>query len=281
MSTVPSPVYIDAHAHVQVSQFDGDRAAMLVRAATAGVAAIICASDDEPTSRAAVDLAEQTSAVWATVGIHPHEAAEAAADCIANLASLATSPRVVAIGEIGLDYYRDLSPRPVQQRLFAQQLELAEQLDLPVVIHSRDAAADTYSMLRTWRSTAPKQGWHAPGIMHCFGYDATWAGRFLELNFLISIPGTVTYPKAALIQEVATVVPETMLTVETDSPYLAPQSRRGRRNEPAYLPETVSKIAALRRVDAVQLRHATVTNAQRLFRLDQPAGEAAGLKGTP
>jgi TatD DNase family protein len=268
---------IDAHAHLQARQFDGDRAAVLARARAAGVAAIVCAADDEVSSRAAVALAEVEPDVWATVGVHPHEAKDADAGTIARLAELARHPRVVAIGEIGLDYHYDHSPRAVQRTLFAAQLEQLGALGLPVVIHSREAAEDTFAILSAWRAGAV--GEQVPGLMHCFGYDIDRAERFLELGFLLSLPGVVTYPKAGQIQQVAAMVPEDRFTVETDCPYLAPQSHRGRRNEPAYLPETVRAIAALRGCSAETVATRAAENTRRLFRLPALTATAIAERG--
>ncbi len=261
---------IDAHAHLQARQFDAGRAEMFARARAAGIGAIICSADDEASSRAAVALAEAEPDVWATVGIHPHEARTVADGTLERLAATARHPRVVAIGEIGLDYHYDHSPRDVQRAVFEAQLQMVPDLDLPVVIHSRDAAADTYAILLAWRRGA---GMAWPGLLHCFGYDVDWAERFLDLGFYLSIPGTVTYPKAEQVQRVATLIPADRITVETDCPYLAPQSHRGRRNEPSYLPETISTIAALRGASAHELGERAAANTRRLFRL--PVLEAA------
>jgi len=269
---------IDAHAHIQARQFDADRQEMLTRARAAGVGAIVCSADDEASSRAAVALAEAQPDVWATVGVHPHEAKRANAGTFARLAELARHPRVVAIGEIGLDYHYDHSPRDVQRAVFETQLGLAASLGLPVVIHSREAAEDTFAVLSAWRRGANVAAAPA-GLLHCFAYDTEWAGRFLELGFSLSLPGTVTYPKAESSQLVAAMLPDERFTVETDCPSLAPQSRRGRRNEPAYLPETVAKIAALRGVDAAALGARAAENARQLFRLPAAATTAAA-KGT-
>jgi len=273
----PGP-YVDSHAHIQARQFGGDTAGVVDRAAAAGVGTIVCASDDEQSSVDAVKLAERFNSVWATVGVHPHEAAHATAATWERLTELANSKAVVAIGEIGLDYYRDLSPRPTQRAVFQHQIELAATQRLPIVVHSRDAAEDTYAILRGWRESAGAAAME-PGVIHCFGYDTSWAERFLALGFLISVPGTVTYPKANQMKEVAVAVPQGSLLVETDSPYLAPLPWRGKRNEPAYLPETVNMIASLRGERAEHLGMATGANARRLFRLDERAGAGAARRG--
>jgi len=259
---------IDAHAHLQARQFDGDRAAVLQRARAAGVEAIVCSADDEASSRAAITLANAEPDLWATVGVHPHEAKAADTGTLERLRELARSPRVVAIGEIGLDYHYDHSPRDVQRALFAAQLEQLGALGMPVVIHSREAADDTYAILSGWRAHAG--GERMPGLMHCFGYDAGWAERFLALGFLLSIPGVVTYAKAEQVQRVAATVPADRFTLETDCPYLAPQSHRGRRNEPAYLPETAGAIAALRGCPAEAVAAQAAENTRRLFGLPEP-----------
>lgn len=276
MTTQQAASLIDAHAHLQAPQFDADRAAMLGRARAAGVRAIVCSADDEASSRAAVRLAEAEPDVWATVGVHPHEAKDADAGTLERLDALARHPRVVALGEIGLDYHYDHSPRDVQRTVFAKQLEQFTPLSLPFVIHSREAPEDTYAILASWRSGAAAEP-TAPGLMHCFGYDVAWAERFLDLGFLLSIPGVVTYPKAEQVQRVAAIVPANRYTVETDCPYLAPQSQRGRRNEPAYLPETVRAIAALRGCSAEAVAAQAAQNTQHLFKL--PALDAAGRAG--
>ncbi len=273
----PGP-YVDSHAHIQARQFGGDAAGVVDRAAAAGVGTIVCASDDEQSSVDAVKLAERFDSVWAMVGVHPHEAAHATAATWERLTELANSTAVVAIGEIGLDYYRDLSPRPTQRAVFQHQIELAATQRLPIVVHSRDAAEDTYAILRGWRESAGAAAMD-PGVIHCFGYDTSWAERFLALGFLISVPGTVTYPKADRMKEVAVAVPQSSLLVETDSPYLAPLPWRGKRNEPAYLPETVKMIASLRGERAEHLGIVTGANARRLFRLDEPAGAGAARRG--
>ncbi len=252
---------------------------MLLRAHMAGVGTIICSADDEASSNAAVQLAHREPGVWATVGIHPHEASGADAETFRRLAKLAADSRVVAVGEIGLDYYRDLSPRAVQRKVFGQGLSLATELQLPVVIHSRDAVEDTYAALYEWRGAQTTMGPSRTGVIHCYSYDVPWAERFLELGFHISLPGTVTYPKAEVLRNVAAMVSEEAFLVETDCPYLPPQSWRGKRNEPSYLVETVQRIASIRGVDPLYLAEATASNAIRLFRLEERAESIAGVRG--
>ena len=272
MSAIATP-YFDAHAHVQAPQFDADRAATLDRARAAGIGGIICAGDDVASSTAALALAEREPDVWATAGVHPHEAAAAGDTALDELRALLAAPRCVAVGEIGLDYFYDRSPRPVQREWFARQCALASEIGKPIVVHSRDAAEDTLAILADWVAAGAVP--NPPGLIHCFAYDRAIAERFLALGFLISIPGTVTYPRAETVRAVAAWVPEDRLTVETDSPYLAPQRWRGRRNEPAYLSETVRQIAALRGLDALRLAQMAATNARRLFKLAAAPEDAA------
>jgi TatD DNase family protein len=272
VSAIATP-YLDAHAHVQAPQFDADRAAMLDRARAAGIGGIICAGDDVASSAAALALAESAPDIWATAGVHPHEAAAAGPAALDDLRALLAAPRCVAIGEIGLDYFYDRSPRPVQREWFARQCALAAENGKPIVVHTRDAAEDTLAILTDWIAGGGLPD--PPGLIHCFAYDQATAERFLALGFLLSIPGTVTYPRAETVRAVAAWMPEDRLTVETDCPYLAPQRWRGQRNEPAYLVETVRQIAALRGVDALRLAQTAATNARRLFKLAAAPEDAA------
>jgi TatD DNase family protein len=258
----------DTHCHLQARNFDADRAAVLARARAAGVTELVAIGESEGSSRAGVELAAADPRVWAAVGLHPHNARTAGPEFDARLAALARQPRVVAVGEIGLDYHYDRSPRDVQADLFRRQLGVGADAGLPVIIHSREAEADTLAILEAWSAGRRRSGARAPlGVMHCFGYGPEAAARFIDLGFMISIPGTVTYPKAEAVQAVARTVPDEWLVVETDAPVLAPQRHRGRRNEPAYLVQTAEAVAALRRIDLATLAARTRANAYRLFRL--------------
>lgn len=252
---------IDSHAHLDDGQFDADRDQMLVRAQQAGVVQIINAAYDLPSSARSVDLARHYSFVFAAVGVHPHDAEGLPADYLEQLREMARLPEVVAIGEMGLDYYRDLSPREVQQRVFREQLALARELNLPVIIHDRDAHADTLDILRK-DGVSP-----AGGVMHCFSGSREMAEACLALGFYISFAGPVTYPNARRPKEVAAWVPLDRLLVETDCPYLTPQARRGRRNEPACVRYVAEEIAALRGIPVEEVARATTENARRLFGL--------------
>ncbi len=239
---------VDSHCHLQDSQFESDRDEVLDRARQAGVSAFVVSGTDLESSWRAVDLADSHSDVYAAVGVHPHDAKDLDDRTLGALERLADSPKVVAIGEIGLDYYRKLSPPEVQMDAFHRQLDLARRLSLPVVIHSREADGETYDVIASYEERAlpdwPKD--RPLGVMHCFAGDLMLALRYIQIGFMISIPGTCTYPKADRVGAVAGGIPLRWMAVETDAPYLPPQPHRGRRNEPAYLPDTVARIAELR-----------------------------------
>jgi TatD DNase family protein len=249
---------IDSHAHIQLGRFDTDREAVLARAFDAGVHGILTVGVDLETSRGAIDLAEQCDPVYATVGVHPHDAKDLNDETIRIFRDLAAHPKVLALGEMGLDYYRDLSPRPIQKRAFERQLDLAEELDLPIVIHNREAYHDLIPILQARRGTVC-------GVMHCFSGDVEVMRQSLELGFYIGIGGPVTYRKSQALQEVAGQVPADRLLVETDCPWLAPQFRRGKRNEPAYVRATAEKIAELRGVTLAEIGEITTQNFKNLF----------------
>ena len=244
---------VDSHCHLQDSQFESDRDEVLDRARQAGVSAFVVIGTDLESSWRAVDLADSHSDVYAAVGVHPHDAKDLDDRTLGAVERLADSPKVVAIGEIGLDYYRKLSPPEVQIDAFHRQLDLARRLSLPVVIHSREADGETYDVIASYEERAlpdwPKD--RPLGVMHCFAGDLMLALRYIQIGFMVSIPGTCTYPKADRVGAVAGGIPLRWMAVETDAPYLPPQSHRGRRNEPAYLPDTVARIAELRG-DSVQ-----------------------------
>lgn len=253
---------VDSHAHIQFPQFAADRESVLERAWQAGLTAIVVVGTNIDSSQAAIAMAGEDPRLYATVGVHPHHAATLTDDGLGLLSHLVQAPRVVALGETGLDFYRNLSPRDVQVRAFQQQLALAGERDLPVVVHSRDADAETYTILAQWA-----RGSRPLGVMHCFGGDLDLALRYIELGFFISVSGTVTYPKADRVAQVVASIPLDWILAETDCPYLTPQSRRGRRNEPALIAEIVAKIASLRGISAEEVAERTSHNAARLFGL--------------
>lgn len=264
---------IDSHTHLDDRQFAPDLPQVVERALAAGVTTMITTGDDLATSRLSLDLAERFPQVYAVVGVHPHWAARARPGYLGELRAMAGHPKVVAIGETGLDYFKNRSPKEDQQRVFREQLDLAAELALPVVIHCRDAGYDVHRILAEWARTAPSTKGRPLGVMHCFSEDVMAADRYIKLGFLISLAGPVTYPTARNLWGVAENIPLDRLLVETDAPYLPPQSHRGQRNEPAFVAETAAQVAALRRVDVRSVEAATEANAAALFRLPV-AGQA-------
>lgn len=261
------PAVIDTHAHLYNTVFDPDREAVLARARAAGFTRVINIGTDLTTSRQAVEMARaHPGFLYATVGLHPTDTALSEGDlaaCLEGLEQLATENRNVvrAIGEIGLDYYWDRSPPDAQQRAFRAQLALAARLDLPVVIHCREALADTLAMVAE----------HAPelrGVFHCFGGEARDAERAVELGWHVSFAGNVTYPKAVALREAASAVPVERLLLETDAPFLAPQPVRGKRCEPAHALHTLAALASLRGLPAEALAELTTRSAEQLFGLE-------------
>lgn len=252
--------FIDTHMHLHVSQYDVDRADTIARATAAGVARMIEIGYDLASSRAAVELAASHPAIFAVVGIQPHYAAQADVTWMDEIRRLAAQPKTVAIGEIGLDYYHDRAPHDAQERLFREQLSLARELRLPVVIHSRDAQAD---MVRILRDAARGQ----PGVMHSFSGDWAYAEACLEVGFQLSFSGPLTFPKALELHDVARRAPLDRILTETDSPYLSPHPLRGKRNEPANVRLIAERLATLREMTLEQLAEAVWRNAGEIFRL--------------
>ncbi len=251
---------VDSHAHLDHEQFAGDVDEVIRRAQAAGVRVIVTIGSDLASSEAAVRLAETYPCVYATVGVHPHDATQLDDSAYARLRELARHPRVVAIGEIGLDYYYDHSPRPVQRQAFIRQLALAREAGLPFVVHNRDADDDTMAVLRDWAAGLS-------GLMHSFAGSAAMLEECLAMGHYVSTGGMVTFRNADNIRAVIAHVPPDRLLIETDAPYLTPVPLRGRRNEPAYVQYVAQFLAGLRGVDPLQLAAATTANACRFFRL--------------
>lgn len=250
----------DTHAHLHFPDYAEDLDAVLERARAAGVRGMVSIGTDRDTNRATVELAKRLPDVWATVGIHPHDAAEATEADFEEMERLASEEaRVVGFGEMGLDFFRNLSPPDVQRKVFRRQIDIARRARKPVVIHCRDAHAETLAIL------ADERAGEMGGVMHCFSGDVEVARRCLALGLYISLAGPVTYKNARALPEVARFVPEDRLVVETDCPYLPPTPHRGKRNEPAYVALTAAFVAELRGVAPESLGAAVTANAATLF----------------
>lgn len=252
---------IDSHAHLEMREFDHDRDDVIRRAAEAGVEAIVTVGTTLRDCGKALAIAARHANVYAALGIHPHDVKGIDEKTYDSLRKLVGRPKVVAYGEIGLDFFRNRSPRDVQIRCFSEQLELADEFDLPVIIHDREAHVETLRILKAWKG-------EKRGIVHCFSGDAVMAKQCLDIGFYISIPGPVTYPKAEKIIEVVRKVPLERLLVETDAPYLAPQAYRGKRNEPAYVIHAARKIAEIKGLTLADVAAATTQNARAVFGMD-------------
>lgn len=252
----------DTHCHLDVAAFDQDRDAAIARARAAGVVRFLNPAYDLASSRRAIALAQAQAGVVAAVGVHPNDAADFGEAHLAELRALARAPRVVAIGEIGLDYHWQTTPRDRQAQAFIAQLALARELNLPVIVHCRDAYDDALAILR-------EHGRELPGlVMHAFSGRMEHLRAALALGFYIGVGGPVTYPNAHALREMVKAAPLERIVVETDSPYLAPQAHRGRRNEPAYVVEVTYKIAELHGTSTRDIARITTDNGRRLFRLN-------------
>ncbi len=252
---------IDSHCHLDSDQFDQDREQAIERALAAGVRSFLAIGTGHgpPDLEAALRMCALHPAFFATVGVHPHNAAQTQEETYARLRELAQHPKVLAIGEIGLDYHYDFSPRDVQREVFIRHLEIARELSLPIVIHTREAWADTLALLR--------EHWNAAlgGVFHCFTGTVEEAAEAVSMNFHLGFGGVTTFPKAEALREAATFVPLNRLLVETDAPYLAPVPHRGQRNEPAYVMATAQRLASLRGLSLAELDEQTTANFLHLF----------------
>jgi TatD DNase family protein len=250
----------DTHCHLDDEKFDADREEAYCRMREAQVLRCVCVGSDIASSRRCIALAADHPGVYAAVGVHPHEAKDAAPDYLDTLSALLAGPRVVALGEIGLDYYYDLSPRDVQMRVMAEQVDLAVRLGKPVIFHIRDAHGDMVDFFRG-RRELPQ------GIIHCFSGSPEIAREYVKMGFYISFAGPLTFKNAPHLWQAAAEVPLEKLLVETDSPYLSPEPMRGRRNEPAHVVYTLKKLAELRGLDDEKMARITWENACRLYRI--------------
>jgi TatD DNase family protein len=249
---------IDSHTHLDDAQFDEDRAAVIERARAAGVERMLAigTGGGPPDLEAAVRLAGAYPFVLATVGVHPHDAAKATDETFERLRALAVHQKVVAIGEIGLDYHYDFSPRDVQRAVFSRQLAVAAEARLPIIIHTREAWEDTFEILRS--------EWRGEGIVHCFTGDTTQARQALDAGLSLAFGGVLTFPRAEPVREAARITPADRLLIETDCPYLAPVPYRGKRNEPAFVIETARRLGEVRGQAVEEIAALTADNFERL-----------------
>lgn len=254
-------MFIDSHAHIQLDRFDSDRSVVIERAKNSQVSIILVVGFDISTSHLAVELADRYDHIYATVGLHPHDAKRFTPQTLREIALLAEHPKVVALGEMGLDYHRNLSPKSVQKRVFEEQLDLATQLDLPIVVHNRNAFDDILSILENHSQLTG-------GVLHCFSENTKSMDRVIDVGFHIGIGGPVTYKKSQDLKQVVKVMPADSFLIETDCPWLAPQLRRGKRNEPAYITEIATKIAELRQVTIESVGQTSSQNFRKLFSIE-------------
>lgn len=252
----------DTHTHLNARQFVDDLDETISRAQEAGVEKMIVVGFDRPTIEKAMELIDRYEMIYGCIGWHPVDAIDCREEDLIWIEKLAQHPKVVAIGETGLDYHWDKSPADVQKELFRQQIKLAKKLQLPLVIHNRDATEDTVAILK--EENAGETG----GIMHCFSGDVDTARECIDMNFYISLGGPVTFKNAKLPKEVAKAIPLERLLIETDCPYLAPHPYRGKRNEPAYVKLVAEKIAKLRGIPYEMVAKTTFNNAMRVFSID-------------
>ena len=251
-------MFIDSHAHLEMKAFDRDRDKVIARAKEAGVDYIVTVGTTLNDCKKAISIANRYESVYAVIGIHPHEVKNIDDLTYESLKDLANADKVVAYGEIGLDFFRNLSPRDVQIKRFGEQLELAGEIGLPVVIHDREAHRETLNILKEWKG-------NRRGIIHCFSGDYEMAKKCLDMGFYISIPGTITFQKSEKLQEVVKNVPIDSILLETDSPYLAPHPRRGRRNEPANVIFTARRVAEIKGLPLEEVGKITSQNTKNIF----------------
>lgn len=252
---------IDSHAHLDDRRFDRDRDRLIESLKENGIDLVINPGADLQTSIKAVALAEKYENIYAAVGVHPHSAKEMDDSTVNVLKSFTNREKVIAIGEIGLDYYYDNSPRDIQRKRFIEQLNLAKEVDLPVIIHSRSAAGETFEILKE------AQDGKLEGVLHCYSGSVEMAREYIKLGFYISIAGPVTFKNARVLKEVAKEVPLDKLLIETDAPYLTPEPYRGKRNEPIYVRYVAGTIAEIKGITFEEVAKATSENTKKLFRI--------------
>lgn len=256
-------MFIDTHVHLNADQYEEDVEEVITRALDAGVTTMIVVGFDRKTINKAMELTKRHSFIYVVIGWHPVDAIDFTAEDLDWIESLAAHPKVVGIGETGLDYHWDKSPKDIQQEVFRKQIQLAKKVNLPIIIHNRDATADIVRILKE------EKAGEVGGIMHCFSGSVETAKECIEMNFMISLGGPVTFKNAKTPKEVATEIPLEKLLIETDAPYLTPHPYRGKRNEPAYVVLVAQEIAALKRISVEEVAKVTTANARALFGISE------------
>lgn len=265
---------IDSHCHLNFHRYADDLDAVIQHAAEQGVTRVIIPAIDLSTTREAIALAEQYDGIFAAAGMHPNSTADFDDEVLATIRALAQHERIVSIGEIGLDYHWDKSPRETQIHAFEKQLSLAEELDLPVIIHNREASHDVVPILEAWTNGLSGPLKDHPGVLHSFSAPQEAADRALAAGFYLGFTGPITFKNADELRDVARTVPLNRLLVETDGPFLTPEPHRGKRNEPAYIPYIVDRLAGLHRLPNDEIARHTTANTMRLFRLPEEQKES-------
>lgn len=252
-------MFIDSHAHMDDGRFDSDREELLEAMQKNDIDLVVNIGADLSSSINSVRLSEEYDFIYATVGVHPHSAKSMDDNTVSLLKTFAKKEKVVGIGEIGLDYYYDNSPREIQRKRFIEQINLAKEMDLPIVVHTRDAAGDTMDIIREAQDGSLR------GVMHCYSGSVEQALEYIDLGFYISLAGPVTFKNARVPKEVAKAVPLDKLLIETDSPYLTPEPYRGKRNNPIYVRQVAEKIAEIKGISVEEVAKATSKNTKELF----------------
>ncbi|MEQ8677440.1 MAG: TatD family hydrolase [Aggregatilineales bacterium] len=258
---------IDTHCHINFNAYDDDRADLIERASDVGVKKIIIPAIDLETGEQILNLVDEYDGVYGAVGIHPNSTADFSSAEIDTIRKQTQHAKILAIGEIGLDYHWDKSPKAKQAEAFEEQLALAAKLELPVIIHNREASEDVMAILESWITTLPDSLKSRPGVLHSFSAPRTIAERALDASFYLGFTGPITYKNADDLRHIAARVPLDRLLVETDGPFLTPTPFRGKRNEPAYIPYIVERLASLKTISVEKLTEATTANAIRLFKI--------------
>jgi TatD DNase family protein len=259
---------IDTHCHLNFDAFDNIRDTIIDSAAQVGVTRIIIPAVDVESTPSAIELTQQYEGIFAAVGVHPNSTADFSEDTIAQLEQQAQQPKIIAVGEIGLDYYWDKSPKDKQRAAFEAQLELTTKLELPVIIHNRDASEDVMAVLEQWAKNLPDALKERPGVLHSFSAPPEIAERALAIGFYLGFTGPVTFKKAEDLRKIARTVPMDKMLVETDAPFLTPEPFRGKfPNKPEYIPHIVDRLAALKNISTDDMARITTENAVRLFNL--------------